>query len=408
MSSDWAFVIDIGTTKTVALAARLDDKSRVTVEATAVSPSRGVEKGVVEDVSDAARTIMGVIEDLERSLDLAVDDLTVVIGGSHVESKSSQGYRPIMPPTRPIGHEDVLQVINHSRQIPLPADREQIQAVPREFRVDNQRGILTPVGMTGARLEVVTHLITGSRVHISQTEKAVEVAGRHVEQMVAQPLAAGLGVVTEEAMDLGCAVVNLGASTTDIAIFIDCEAAFVASLPVGSQHVTNDIAYLLKVDGEEAERLKVEHGGAMARLVPESDVVNIRQKDSSDERPMQRKVLCEIIESRLRETAGLIDKILVQTEFKRLLPGGIFLTGGGANMPGIDGLFSEVLDGVTARRGTPKMAGQNSRNLAVPEMAVAVGLARYALEIDSSDYQPVAGFSSWKDKIRSLRSRFSK
>lgn len=408
MTGEWAFVLDIGTTKTVALAARLDDKSRVNVEAVSRSASKGISRGVVEDVSDAARTIMGVVEELEHAVDAPVDDLTVVIGGSHVESKTSQGYRPIMPATRQIGHEDVLQVINHSRQIPLPADREQIQAIPREFRVDNQRGVLTPVGMTGARLEVVTHLITGSRVHISQTEKALEIAGRNVEQMVAQPLAAGLGVITDEAMDLGCAVVNMGASSTDIVVFLDCEAAYVAALPIGSQHVTNDIKYLLKVDEEEAERLKVDHGGAVARLVPESDVVNIRQNENPDERPMQRRVLCEIIESRLRETASLVDKVLVQTEFKRLIPGGVFLTGGGANMAGVDGLFTEVFDGVTARRGTPKMAGQNSRNLALPEMAVAVGLARYALEIESSDYQPVAGFSSWKDKIRSLRSRFSK
>jgi cell division protein FtsA len=396
-------ILDLGTTKAVCMAARSNDKGDIVVEGLAVVPCSAVQKGAVVDAEAAATAIDDAAAQVERMIGGPVDSLTVLVSGPHLASVNSQGFAPIYPNTRAVRRDDVLQVIGHSRQVVMPADREQIMAVPREFRIDGQRGVSRPIGMTGGRLEVVTHIVTGQSAVLQTLDRAVTMAGRQVEQMVVGPLASGLGVATTKEAEQGCLVVDIGGNSTDVAWLDGGSVAFLASLQVGSAHATRDVAALVKTTEAEAERLKLESGAAIARLVGAAEAVTVTQLGSSEARPMQRRVLCEIIESRMREVASLVRRQIEQSG-ARALPPAIVVTGGGSQLPGVAELFAEALGGGTARTASPTVSGPQRRLAETPGMAAAVGAARFCLEGDELEFAPVAGFSNWKDKIRTLRS----
>jgi len=404
--SDTRFVLDIGTTKVVCLAARRGQDERMRVESVANVACSGVRKGVVEDIESVAESIDSAVHRVEQDLGVNVEMVTVGIGGAHIESQNAQGFLPISPPGRQVRREDVLQVVNHSRQLVMPPDREQMQAIPREFRIDGQRGITRPIGLPGSKLEVVTHVITGKSAHLQAIEKALGIKGRRIEQVVVHPLASGLAVIGREGMERGCLVIDMGAGTTDVAIFSNGTITYTASMPVGGWHVTNDIAQLLRVSEEEAERLKLSYGHAIAAYIPEEDVVDIHQDGSDTPRPMKRRVLGEIIESRIREIANMVRQHLYRSGCEGLADG-IVLTGGGSSLKGIDEQFAAVLDPLKAKCGKLKPNGPAARQVESPALATAVGLAQFALDSDEHEFAPVSGFASWKDRFHAIKSHFS-
>ncbi|MBS1721856.1 MAG: cell division protein FtsA [Armatimonadetes bacterium] len=408
MSISPVFVLDLGSTKVVCLAASLTEKGDVRVEAFSQVGCRGVKQGVVHDVDATATAIDEAVSRVERSLGEAVDDLVVSIAGAHLQSVNAQGFVPIYPSSRQIRQDDVLSVINHSRQIVMPADREQIMAIPREFRIDGQRGVSKPIGMSGGRLEVVTHVVTGQSAKVSSVERAVTLAGRRVREMVPQPLATGLGVATMGQLEDGCVVVDIGGGTTDVAVFANGAIAYSGSVPVSSNHVTSDLSTLLKTSPDEAERLKTQFGACLSRVVSENERVEVKQTDQAEPRPMQRRVLCEIIESRMREIGTLVRRQIDMSGLNGQLPAGLLLTGGGSQMQAIDALFCEVLGVSKAAVVSPKVAGPHAKSVEVPTMSTSVGLARYCLESDEHEFAPVSGFTNWKEKIRTLRNPFNK
>lgn len=408
MSMDPITVLDLGTTKVVCLAASRSDSGDLVVDAVSQVGCRGVKKGVVDDIEATAGAIDEAVSRVERSLGSTVEEVAITVAGAHLQSVNAQGFVPIYPSSRQIRRDDVLAVINHSRQIVMPPDREQIMAIPREFRVDGQRGITRPIGMSGGRLEVVTHVVTGQTTQINNVDKAVTRAGRKVLQMVAEPVACGLGVADAESLENGCAVVDIGGSVTNVAVFSSGAIAYSASSPIGGAHVTSDLQALLKVSPDEAERIKTQYGAALSRAALENEVIQVRQTDQTEDRPMQRRVLCEIIESRMREIADLVRKHLELSGLNGSLPSGVYLTGGGSILPAVGTLFSEVLKTSQIQMAFPRVAGQNARMVEVPTMSTAVGLARYCLESDEHEFAPVSGFSNWKEKIRTLRNPFVK
>jgi len=293
----------------------------------------------------------------------------------------------------------VLQVIKHSRQLSLPPDREQIQAIPREFRVDGQRGVQRPVGMVGSRLETVTYIVTGQTTHIQNIEKAVNMAGKRVDSMVLESLASGLAVLTQEEMELGAAVVDIGGGSTDMAIFTGGAIAFSAVVPVGGVLVTSDVSKLLKTAPEEAERLKLVYGSAIANEIDTGQKVEVTQIGQDHARPLQRRVLCEIIESRMGEIAVMVRQQIEKSGLGAAIPGGVVLTGGGAMLAGAESLFQDVLKGTRVRSAEPEI-----REMAFSShsFATAVGLARFAIECADGDLVPAGGVGDWKDHIRTL------
>lgn len=402
MSSDLVTVLDLGSTKAVCLAARLTAQGSLEVVAMAQAPCSGLKRGVVSDIDLAASAATEVIRKVESALGSPVGPITLGIGGSHLEGVNAQGFVPIVPPTKPISSDDVLRVVNHSRQLMMPPDREQLQAIPREFRVNGQRGIAKPVGMAGSKLEVMTYIVTGQIPHIQNLERVLQIAGRQVAGMVLMPLASGLGVLSEQDLEIGCVVVDIGGGTTDVAVFAGGSIAYHACIPIGGQMVTSDLSKLLKTAPEDAERLKLKHGAAVAATVPEGDGVDVLQIGQEQARPMQRRVFCEIVESRMREVAVMVRQQIERSGLFGVLPGGVVLTGGGSQMPAAFQLFESTLQHLRVRRGVPKVEGQIKHSVARPELATAVGLARYAMDNTGDDLETVVGDSGWKQRVRSL------
>lgn len=398
MKNDLVTVLDLGSTKVTCLAASPLGTDDMKVEAVATTPCKGIRKGLIADIDEAGRAIDAVIRRVQQDLGGEVQDIVVGISGSHLEGVNTQGFKPIVPRGRTITHQDVLEVVNHSRALVLPPDREQIQAVPREFRVDGQRDVRKPIGMSGGKLEVLTYIVTGQTTAIQNIEKAIARSGKKVEQMALQSLASGLGVLAPEELELGSVVVDLGGGTTDVAVFANGSIVYSASIPLGSMHVTSDLSKLLKTTPEEAERLKVESGNAMAKLVSERESVEVQQLGQLVARPMQRRVLCEIIESRMREIATMVGQQIEKSGLKAVLPGGVVLTGGGAWMQGTDKLFDDTLKHLRVRVAEPDLGGSFPRQ---PGLATAMGLARFSIQCQD-DIMPASGGAGWKERVRGL------
>ena len=404
MNSDLVAVLDLGSTKVTCLVASADGADGMTIDAVASVPCKGMRRGQVADMSEVSRAIADVVRRVELEVEEDIESLVVGVSGAHIEGISSQGYKPIVPAGRKLTHQDVLEVINHSRSVTIPADREQIQSLPREFRVDGQRNVHKPVGMPGSKLEVLTYIATGQSSSLQNIEQCVNGAGKRVEQMLIQSLASGVGVLTPEEMDLGVAVVDIGGSTTDVAIFVNGSIAFSASIPVGGIAVSSDLSQLLKTSPEEAERLKLESGSALAKLVDDKDSVEVLQLGQPSARPMQRKVLCEIIQSRMKEIAKLVGKQIDLSNLGALLPGGIVLTGGGSALPATDQVFTDVLPRFKVRIAEPSLGKKVPKQVG---MATAVGLASFTIQC-FDELTPAEGELPWRDRVKSLFSILSR
>lgn len=398
MRDDLAVVLDIGNSKVACLAAVPNGTHGFTVLAAASVACRGVKRGGVVDLDETSRAIYQVVHQVQQTLKEDVGELIVGISGPSIEGVTGRGLKQIVPRSRQITHQDVLEVVNHSRSIMLPPDREQIQAIPREFRVDGQRDVKQPIGMSGGKLEVTTYIVTGQTSAMQNLERTVTMAGKAVEQMVLRPLGSGIGVLTQEEIDMGAAVVDIGAGMADVAVFVNGSIAYSANLPIGSQHVTSDISKLIKTSLEEAERLKIEAGSAYAKAVPAHETVMVLQLGQDQARSMQRAVLAEIIESRMRELAVMVRQHLEKSGFSAVLPGGVVLTGGGSLLPGTDRVFDETLKHIHVRVGRPMMGPNKPLD---PGMAAALGLAQFAIQC-FDEIAPASGAKDWKDKVRSL------
>lgn len=404
MTTDLVFVLDLGSTKVACVAARAEGSRGLVVEGVATEPCAGLRRGLIVDEEETARAARATIAEVERLTGETADSLILAVGSPSVSGTEAQGLVPIYPNGRAITREDVLQVINHSRQIRGSGDTQQLQAIPREFRVDGQRGIQKPIGMNASRLEVSTYVVSGETKTLNAIERVVQRAGKKIESMVFQPLASAFGVVRPEELELGCVVVDLGGGTTSVAVFSNGSIVHGSVVPVGSAMVSSDVSKLLKTSPEEGERLKLEFGSALAGEVGQNEGVDVLQLGQTHTRPMQRRVLCEIIESRMREIANLVKAEVAKSGLVEF-PGGVILVGGGSKMPSTTTLFHDVL-GANTRLGSPKVGGPNRSTVNAPEYATAVGLAAYALNSDEDELSPnVAG--DWKDRIRTLWSLLS-
>lgn len=390
-------VLDLGTSRAVCAYVEAVGDGTVRVVSQAEAPNRGLRRGVPTDLEETAKAIDNVVREVQRAVGGELEALVVSVSGAHLEGLNGHGYKPVVPRGRSITYQDVMEVVTHSRSLVLPPDREQIQAIPREFRVDGLRDVKRPIGMGGGTIEAITFIVTGSVAAVQNVERSVTMTGHKVEQMVASPLAAGLGVLSTAEIELGSAVVDLGAGTTGLGVFTGGSLSSMACLPVGAALVTSDVSKLLKTSPEEAERLKLAHAVATAKGLSERETVEVTQLGQTLARPLQRKVLVEIVESRLRETAIMVSQHIEKAGFAGMLPCGVVLTGGGAKLPGIDGLFEEEMPHLKVRLAPPVETGS----------AVALGLARWVLHCHD-DLVPALGSNDWKDRVRTLFSIFRK
>lgn len=354
------------------------DSGSVDIVGVGLAPSNGLRKGVVVDLDATTDSIKAALEKAQHMVgNVAVRSVVVGITGEHISSLNSRGVIAITGPGREVQPSDVERVIDASKVIVLPPEREIIHAIPRGFSVDGQEGVKDPVGMSGSRLEVETHIVTGASTFLDNVVKCVQRAGLSVEFTVLEPLATSESAVIPAEKELGVALIDIGGGTTDVAVFAGGEIYYTAVLPVGGNHVTNDIAVGLRASAEQSEIAKIKYGCATVDMASEDETFEITSLGADEPRELPREILARIIEPRMQEILQMVRAELMKSGYLDLLPAGAVLTGGGAQMPGTLDLAEKTL-GMPIRIGLPRDVGGLSDTVQSPIYTTAVGLVLYA------------------------------
>ncbi|MBI3251304.1 MAG: cell division protein FtsA [Candidatus Andersenbacteria bacterium] len=371
--------IDVGSSVVRVVVASLEaGKQEPTILGVGACPMAGMQKGVITDVEEAAAAMTRALDMAERISGVPVERAYVSVNGSHISSQNSRGVIAVSRADGEITPDDVARVINAAQAISMPNNREILHVLPQNFLVDGQEHIHDPIGMTGVRLEVETHIIEGSAPFIKNLAKVVNQAGVHIEDFVFSPLAASAGVLEKRQKELGVALVDLGAGTTSLVVYEEGQLLHTAVLPVGSSHITNDIAIGLRTSIDIAEAIKVEHGTALSAQVKENEMIVV-EGDSSEQESVSRKEVANIISARLEELFQFVDKELKRINRSGLLPAGVVLTGGGSHMEGVIELAKKKLR-LPVKIGRSRDLPGLSEKTGEPSYAVAIGLIYWALD----------------------------
>jgi len=387
--------LDLGSTKVCCVAAKLDDGGEPTIVGIGVSPSRGIRRGVVTDIDATSRAIEDAVSKASSQAGCEILSVYVGVSGEHVQCMNSRGVAAITRADQEITAEDRDRVLDQSKVILIPNERTILHAIPRVYSIDGQEGIRQPVGMCGSRLEVETHIVTGARTFLLNVDKCVARAQLRLDQMVLASLATGGAILTREERELGVGLLDIGGGCTDVAAFTDGEICHASVKPVGANHVTNDIAQVLKVTAQDAERLKLEHGNAVASLVGANDAVPVKQIGWTEARPLRQRALCEIIEARMQELFALVKKEFDQSEARGRLTAGVVLTGGGAELAGAVQCAGDVLN-MPVRLGGPRGIGRLASSGGSQQTGGSVSRPSPAgPEFDSPAYAAAVGLVRW-------------
>ena len=367
--------LDIGTTKTCALIGEVTEAGTVRILGSGIAPSRGLRKGVVTDVKEAALAIASAVEQAERVSGLACDFAYVGIAGAHIQSTNSRGIAAIHS-GRGVTRDDAERALEAAEAIAVPANREIVHVIPRGFTLDGQDGVKDPLGMNGFRLEVEAHIVTGAAASIQNVTKAVEGAGLKIIDLVLEPIAAGDAALTTAEKEMGVVLADIGGGTTDIAIFIDGSVWHTVILPTGGIHVTNDLAVGLRTPFDAAEEMKVKYGHADPAQVPETDLIDVAAFGEEGRRTVARRDVSEIIRARVEEICQLILTEIKRSGYDNLLPAGVVLCGGTAELVGIKACAREVLQ-MPVRVGVPREIEGFVDRVSSAAFATSVGLLRW-------------------------------
>ena len=303
-----------------------------------------------------------------------INSVYVGISGSHIKGINSRGVVAIK--NKEVGPSDMARVIDAARAVNIPMDQQVLHVLPQEFIIDDQDGIKDPLGMSGTRLDVKVHIITGAVTAIQNIVKSCSRAGLHVNDLVLQPLASSRAVLTTEEQELGVVVADIGGGTTDLAFFLEGSLWHTEVLPIGGNHLTNDIAIGLRTPASEAEKIKIRYGCALSSLVKHEETLDVVSVGGRPPRLLSRQILCEIIEPRMEELFGMVQQRLKKTGFEDMFASGVVLTGGTALMEGVQDAAERYL-GQPIRRGTPRNIGGLMDVVNSPIYATGVGLVLY-------------------------------
>ena len=376
--------LDIGTTKISCVVAELREGGGVEVVGLGTAPSRGLRKGVVVNLDATVDAVKSCVEEAEMMAGVAVDSATVGIAGGHIRSFNSRGVIAISGRDRTVSKEDMRRVMDAARAVSIPQDREILHVLPQEFVLDDQGGITQPLGMTGSRLEANVHIVTAATTSIQNLVTCVNRAGIEVRDTVLEQLAGAEAILTPDERDLGCAFIDIGGGTTDLAIFEKGSIWHTAVLPAGGDHFTNDLAVGLRTPIPDAERLKRKHGCSLATLVEGDEGIEVPSVGGRKPRLLSRQVMAEILQPRAEEIFTLIHEEVVRAGFEKLLNAGVVLTGGGSVLPGMAEVAEQVFD-LPVRMGAPAGLSGIQESSASPQHATAVGLAFYSARNLGSD-----------------------
>jgi cell division protein FtsA len=374
--------IDVGTTKICTLVAQETEDGGLQIIGVGIEPSRGLRKGVVVNVEDAARAIAASIEKAQRTAGYEIASAVVSLAGAQVSSINSRGVVGVSGDV--IAAEDVARANEAARAIAVPYDRQVVHVLPRGFVVDGQEGIRNPVGMHGFRLEVETHIITAATTALQNLAQCVQACGVEVEGFVLNPLASAEAVLRDTERDMGAGVVDIGGGTTDIALYHEGTVSHTAVLPVGGGHVTSDIAHGLRMPSEVAETVKLTHGHAIPSEIQPGESFLVRP--FGEEAPVEvlRADLVAIIQPRMEEVFSLVLQEIERVGAVNFLPAGIVLTGGGSRLPGVRRLAADILNMPVRVAGPGELRGLVDQ-LSSPAFSTSVGLLLWLQHVAVSE-----------------------
>jgi len=343
------------------------------------APSNGIRRGVIVDIDEAVSSIAEALEKAERMTGLTIDHAVVSVGGAQISSQESHGVVAVARADGEITENDVIRVVDASQAISIPANREILHVIPKNFTVDGQTGIKDPVGMSGIRLEVDTQIIQASVPFIKNLTKCIMQAGLEIDDLVLAPLAAAQAVLTKKQKELGVALIDLGGGTTGMVVFEEGDMVVSTILPVGSMHLTNDLAIGLRTSVDTAEKIKLQYAQAEMREVKKDTEIDLSKIDRQEEGRVSVKHVAEIVEARLEEIFDLINKELKKIGKDGQLPAGVILTGGGAKLPGVVELAKKQLR-LPVTLGLPGSVTTVIDRVDDPSFATSIGLVLWANE----------------------------
>jgi cell division protein FtsA len=365
--------LDIGTTKICCIVGELTPDG-IDVVGIGTQPSRGLRKGVVINIDATVASIRRAVEEAELMAGCEISSVFAGIAGGHIRGLNSQGVVAVKD--REVRQGDIDRVLDAARAINIPQDREILHVLPQEYVIDEQDGIREPLGMSGVRLEAKVHIVTAA---VSSAQNIIKCCARtnlSVTAVVLEPLASAEAVVADEEKELGVALVDIGGGTTDVAIFSNGAIQHTSVIPLGGNHLTNDIAVGLRTPMQEAERIKIRFGSAQSQLLDREETIEVPSVGGRAPRVLSRRILCEIIEPRVEEIFGLVRKEIEKAGQQDLLASGVVLTGGSTALHAMPELAEEVL-GLPVRRGIPRGVGGLIDVIKSPQHATAVGLLHY-------------------------------
>jgi len=363
--------LDIGTSKIVAIVAELQPEGTLKVIGLGQHVSRGLKKGVVVNIESTMQSIQRALEEAELMADCKINNVYTGIAGSHIKSLNSHGMVKIKDAE--VSQMDVDRVVETARAIALPADQQILHILTQEFIIDGQEDVREPLGMSGMKLEVKVHIVTGAVAAAQNIVKCIKRCGIEVSDLILQPLASSLAVLTEDEKELGVCLVDIGGGTTDIAVFKQGAIRHTAVVPIAGDQMTNDVAVAFRTPTQSAEEIKIKHGCALRQLADPREIVEVPGVDGRDPRQLSVQTLAEVLEPRVVELYELVLNELRRSGMEEMIASGIVITGGSAMMRGMVELGEEIFH-MPVRLGMPRYVGGLSEVISNPRYATGVGL----------------------------------
>jgi len=363
--------LDIGTAKVVCLVSELRPDGTLEVLGLGSHESKGLKKGVVVNIEATVAAIQRALEEAELMADCKITSAFVGIAGSHIRSFNSTGMVAIKE--REVTALDVERALDTARAVNIPTDQQILHVLRQEFIIDGQEDVREPIGMSGVRLEVKVHIVTGAVAAAQNIIKCVRRCGLEVNDLILQPLASARAVLLDDEKDLGVCLLDIGGGTTDVAIFTHGAIRHTAVVPIAGDQITNDIAMALRTPTGDAENIKTRHGVALRQLADPNQMIEVPGIGERAPRSMSRQTLAEVIEPRVEELYSLVQQVLRESGFEELLSSGVVLTGGSAVMQGMVELGEEIFH-MPVRLGVPRYSGGLADVVRAPRYATAVGL----------------------------------